>query len=1055
MKKKSKLLFLSHLPVRICLLMRFSILMCLMFAVQISASASSFVTPSNSGAKNDITSQQTKITGTITDATTGEKLIGVNVVVEGTTTGVSSDLNGKFSIEVPDLNVVLQISYIGYLTKKIPLNGMTVIDITLTPDIQALEEVVVVGYGTQKKESVTASVATINSKELAESPSANVGNMIAGRMTGILSVQDNGTPGNDNGYLFIRGLATTGSTAPLFVIDGIPRTGTDFYRLTPTDIESISVLKDAAGAAVYGTRGANGVLLITTKRGTTQGASFSYSVNMGFQKSTRMPRFLDSYGYAKLYNEALANEGRPAYYSAEDLQLYKDGSDPIFHPNTDWTKVLERVAPMQQHNFTVTGGNENVKYYLSYNYLDQKSILSNKLGFVRHNFRSNIDVQATKTTKVALDISGYLGRSEEPGGETYWVTRNANINPPTIVGQYPNGLYGNGDMGMNALAIPDNSGYRRRENDGVLTRLEIRQEISFIRGLSVKAIGAFDYNPNIEKDWVLQPKLYNAVDEGGGVISYEQVSGFGKPSLRERRGTSMNFILEGHINYIRSFGKNNLAGLMVFSQQQMTDEWMQAGRSEYLSPNLDIIDAGATANQLTEGSASQYRRRSIVGRISYDYDGRYLLEFNSRYDGSDLFAKGKRFGFFPAFSAGWVVSKEKFMQNISFIDNLKIRGSYGTLGNDAIGSYQYIPFYSFGPGASIGLPPSSFQNNIYLSRMANQDVTWEKSKKTDIGFESRFLKDFSLEVDLFWEKRDNILGKRDATIPSYIGINQDQMPYENFQKINNKGVEITGGYNKIFSNGLSVQTRLSVTSTHNEVIDIGESADMPARLKQEGRPLNAMYGYVALGLFQTEQQIIDAYSEDYMNEKGLKPGDIYFKDLNGDKVIDDQDRTYIGSYNVPKAIYGFNSIVKFKNFEFSMFWQAATGGEQFLSIWMAQPFVSGGKALVAHQDYWRPDNTGAKYPRITTQSNWNYGEDANTFWKYNMSYLRLKNLEIAYSLPKQLINKLFVKNLRVYYNAVNLLTFSAYKEIDPEIGSDFGNGYPQSVINNFGIQISF
>jgi len=1055
MKKKSKLLFLSHLQIRFDLIMRFSLLIAFLATVQMTALASPYSTLISTHSNYSDSPQQMKVTGTITDASTGEKLIGVNIVIEGTTTGVISDINGKYSIDVPNGNAVLKVSYIGYATKNVQVNGMTVVDIVLTPDLQALGEIVVVGYGTQKKESVTASISSVSSKELSTSPASNVSNMIAGRITGILSVQDNGTPGNDNSNIFIRGMATTGSTTPLYVIDGIPRSSLDFSRLTPTDIESISVLKDAAAAAVYGSSGANGVLLITTKRGSSQRASFSYSANFGIQKSTRMPDFLDSYGYAKLYNEALANEDRPPLYTANDLQLYKDGSDPIFHPNTDWTKVLRRPAPMQQHNFTVTGGNENVKYYLSYNYLNQKSILSNSLGFVRHNFRSNIDVQATKTTKVALDISGYMGTTDEPGGETYWVTRNANITSPTVVGQYPNGLYGNGDMNMNALAIPDNSGYRRRVNDAVLTRLEIKQEISFIKGLSVKAIGAFDYKPNVEKDWVLQPKLYNAVDEGGGVIRYDQVSGFGKPTLRELRGVSKNFVLEGDINYIRSFGKHNITGLLVFSEQSKTDEWIQTSRSGYLSPDLDIINAGATANQLANGSASQYRRQSIIGRIAYDYNNRYLLEFNSRYDGSDLFDQGKRFGFFPAFSAGWVVSKEKFMQDVSFINNLKIRGSYGTLGNDQIDAYQYLTFYSFGPGASIGLPPSSFQNNIYLSRMANKDVTWEKSQKTDIGFESRFLHDFSLEIDLFWEKRGNILGKRDATIPSYMGINGDQMPFENFEKVNNQGIEITAGYNKQFGSGFNLQTRFDVTSTKNTVIDIGEANDVPARLKQEGRPLNPMYGLVALGLFQSKQQIIDAYGEDYMNERGLKPGDIYFKDLNGDKKIDDQDRTYIGSSNIPKAVFGFNSVLSYKGFEFSMFLQAATGGKQFLSIWMAQPFVSGGKALVEHQDYWRPDNTNAKYPRVTTQSNWNYGEDPNTFWLYNMSYLRLKNAEIAYSLPKKWISKISIQNLRVYCNAVNLLTFSAYKEIDPEIGSDFGNGYPQSIVYNFGVQISF
>jgi len=996
---------------------------------------------------------QKTITGTVTDAKDGSTLPGVSIVVKTTTTGTVSDVSGKFSINAT-ANQILQFSFVGYNTQEVTVGSQAVINIALVQKSAMLNEVVVVGYGTQKKESVTASVASVSSKELSASPAANVSNMIAGRVTGVLSIQDNGTPGNDNSNIFIRGIATTGSTQPLYVIDGIPRSAIDFNRLTPTDIESISVLKDAAAAAVYGTRGANGVLLITTKRGSSQRASFSYSANFGMQKPTRLPDYLDSYGYANLYNEAMANEDRPAYYTADDLQKFKDGSDPIFHPNTDWMKVLRRPAPMQQHNFTVSGGNENVKYFLSYNYLNQKSILSNNLGFVRHNFRSNIDVQATKTTKVALDISGYLGESDEPGGETYWVSRNAEVNPPTVVGQYPNGLYGNADMGMNAWAIPDNSGYRRTEDDGVLTRMEIKQDLPFIKGLSLKAIGAFDYKPNIQKDWVMQPKLYNAVQEAGGTVRYEQVSGFGLPTLRERRGLSKNFILEGQINYNQSFGKHNFGGLLVFSQQQATDDWIQASRSEYLSPILEVINAGGTANQLTEGTSSQYRRRSIVGRIAYAFNDRYLLEFNSRYDGSDLFASGKRFGFFPAFSAGWVVSKEQFMRNVTFIDNLKLRGSYGTLGNDQIDAYQYLTFYSFGSGAAIGLPPSSFQNNIYLSRMANKEVTWEKSKKANIGFESGFLDNFSLEVDLFWEKRNNILGKRGETIPSYFGINEDQMPYENFEKIDNKGIEVTAGYNKLFSNGFNLQTRFNVTSTKNTVIDIGESDDVPDRMKQEGRPLNSMFGRIDLGLFQTPQQITDAYGNNYPD---LKPGDIYYQDLNGDKLIDDQDRTYIGTANVPKAMFGFNSIMSFKGFEFSMFWQAAVGGNQYISSWLAQPFVAGGKALKAHTDCWRPDNTGAKYPRVTTQSNWNYIEEdpLSTFWLYDMSYLRLKNVEIAYSLPKQLISKAYMQNLRVYFNAVNILTFSAFKEVDPEIGSTYGVGYPQSIVYNVGFQIGF
>lgn len=997
--------------------------------------------------------QQT-VKGTIKDANTKEPLVGANVVVEGTTNGIMTDVNGNFSINITNQNTTLLISFIGYEQQRIVVGNQTSISIELKPNTAALDEVVVVGYGTQKKESVTASVASVTSKDLSVSPAANISNMIAGRVTGLLSIQNDGTPGNDNSFIFIRGMATTGSTEPLYVIDGIPRTSSDFTRLTPTDIESISVLKDAAAAAVYGTRGANGVLLITTKRGSLQKASFSYSFNYGIQKPTRLPEYMDSYGYANLYNEALANEGRDPLYSADDLQKYKDGSDPIFHPNTDWLKVLRRPAPMQQHNLSVTGGTETIKYFLSYNYLNQKSILSDNLGFVRHNFRSNIDVQATKTTRITFDLSSYFGTTTEPGGETYWVTRNAAVTAPTIAGQYPNGLYGNGDMGLNAWAIPDHSGYREHVTDGLLSRLELNQDIPFIKGLSFKAIGAFDYKPNGQKNWLLQPKLYNAVQDGSNIV-YQQVSGFGKPSLSETKGLDKNFVLEGQARYNQKFGKHNIGGLIVLSRQQISSEWIKASRSNYLSDMLDIIDVGATANQQTSGSASAYRRESVVSRFSYAYNDKYLLEFNSRYDGSDLFAKGKRFGFFPALSAGWVLTKEAFMSNIKFLNNFKIRGSYGELGNDNIGQYQYMSFYSFGSGAAIGMPPSTFQNNIYLSRLANADVTWERSKKTDFGFEALLLKNITLEFDLFWENRDNILGKRGATIPSYYGISDGQMPFENFQKIDNKGFEFTSGYNKQFSNGLSMQARFNVTSTQNKVIYIGEAADLPARMKQEGRPLNSMFGLIALGLFQSEQEIIDAYGADYMNERGIKPGDIHFQDLNGDKRIDENDRTYIGNNNVPKVMYGFNSVLSFKGFELSMFFQGASGNEAFFSSYMAQPFAAGGKALKAHTDYWRPDNTGAKYPRVTLSSNWNYGEDPNTFWKYNMSYLRLKNIEFGYSLPKQIVNKLSIDNLRVYFSGVNLLTFSKFKEVDPETGSDFGNSYPQSMVYNFGVQVAF
>ena len=992
--------------------------------------------------------QKREIYGMVKD-NRGLSLPGVSVVVKGTTSGITTDSNGKFTLAIPTEAKAIIFSFVGMKAQEFAITGKISFNVVMEEETVGLEEVVAIGYGTQKKESVTAAVGSVKGKELMTSPSANVSNMLAGRITGITSIQDVGSPGNDQSRIYIRGLGTTGNSNPLYVIDGIPREPLDFQRLAPSEIDNISVLKDAAAAAVYGARGANGVILITTKRGSSQQASISYSVNYGLQKATRLPDYLDSYGYATLYNKALSNEGRSPFFTADDLAKYKDGSDPIFHPNTKWMNILSGTAPIQQHNLSISGGNERVKYFLSFNYLDQKSVVNNEantnFGFTRYNFRSNIDAQITKTTKVSFDLSGYMGKTTQPSGGYYF--SELYRDPPIYAGKYPNGMWGPGYSNRNDWARTSESGYNNSLNDGLLTRLELLQDITFIKGLSLKGMVAFDYKPDKNKTWSLPVKAYNAVQDGSEV-RYDQISGFGKPSLSQNMGLGKNLVIEAHAIYNRSFIKHNISGLLLYSQQSQSYENLGASRVNYLSDQLDIIDAGSTINKDNSGSANQYHRQSVVSRLSYNYDLRYLLEFSFRYDGSDLFAQGKQFGFFPSVSAGWVISKEKFMQNLTFIDNLKLRGSHGTLGNDQIGQYQYLAFYNYGSGVPMG-SGSSYQDNVYLNRLPNTVVTWEKSKKTDVGFESVFSKYFTLEADLFWEKRNDILGKRSATIPDYLGISSSQLPFENFQRVNNHGFELVIGYNKHFYNGVGIQARFNYTHAVNTVIDIGEPSDKPARIRQEGRPLNSQYGYEALGLFQSAEEVTAAYGSNYPN---VKPGDIHYADLNGDKKIDGNDITYIGSNNLPTNIFGFNSNINYKGFEFSMFWQAGTGNQQYLSNWLAIPFEQAGSALKVHLDNWSPDNPNAKYPRILTTSAWNNGSQSS-FWLYDMKYLRLKNIEIAYSLPKRITDRIYLQNVRLFANAVNLLTISPYKEVDPENTS--GTIYPQQKIYNFGAQISF
>ncbi|MBE0652559.1 MAG: TonB-dependent receptor, partial [Bacteroidales bacterium] len=936
------------------------------------------------------TFQPLVIKGTVTDEE-GEPMVGVTVMIKGSAKGTVTNLEGNYSIEVNNETDVLVFSFIGMQTVEVPVAGRIAIDVTMSEMAIGMDEVVVVGYGTQKKESITSSVSTVDSEELAVNSTASMASGVLGRLTGITAIQASGAPGPNQTILFVRGMATTGETAPLYVIDGIPRSASDFNTLTPEEVETISVLKDAAAAAVYGARGANGVILVTTKRGQIGVTNFTYSYDFGLQQSTRLPEFLDSYEYANLLNQAYENDGQSPIYSSQDIEAFRIGNDPIFHPNTDWLDIYRGAAPIQKHNLTVNGGIDKIQYFVSLGYLDQKSLFSDinpDLGYDRFNLRSNVNIQASKTTMVSLDLSGYYSNLQNYSVFDYDINYPSITNPPTTVERYPNGLYGPGYLNRNPRARIEQSGYSKSNDNSLLSKLEIRQEIPFVKGLSIKGVAAFDYYPSFSRAFSTDPIIYSAARVGNDLV-YNQVGGNAAPSLSKSASYNRSTVLEAHLNYARTFGDHDIAALILYSQQSGYGEVLSGSRRNFLTDEMDVLSAGDSEEQYSSGGYSNSRRRSMVGRLSYNYLYKYLLEFSYRYDGSDLFAEGRRYGFFPSVSAGWNLKEESFLRDVDFIDRLKLRGSWGQLGNDNISGYQYLTFYGMNyVGVGRGTP-TSLQNNIILDRMRNLEVTWETSTKTDIGFELNFLDNFFFEFDYFWESRDDILGQRQATIPTTVGTG-GTLPFENFMIVDNEGYEITLQYRKVFTNQLKLQSRLNVTHMENTIIDIGETDDVPDRIKQEGRPIGARFGYEAVGIFANQAEIDAAYGENHPN---VKPGDIHYKDLNGDKVIDGDDRTYLGTQNVPDYILSWQNVLSFKNFEFNMFWLAAIGGEMDYTQ-LVTPFSGGGgNVLKEYTDFWTPENTDAQYPRLSVSPTWNFPSD---FYLYDASYLRLKNVGLSY-----------------------------------------------------------
>lgn len=1000
------------------------------------------------------------VKGTVT-SDKGEGLPGASVILKGTSTGTTTDVDGKYSLNVPDGAGTLVFTYIGYVNQEIAIGNRSQLDVKLLVNDKTLDEIVVVGYGTQKKATLTGSVSEVKGADIVKSPQPNVSNSLAGRFSGFVANNRGGEPGYDGSSYTVRGFASTGNSDVLIVVDGIPGQVGGLERLDPNDIESISILKDAS-AAVYGSRAANGVILVTTKRGTTGKPVISYSFNQGFSSPTRLPGLADAPTYATIMNE-IDYYNNPAggmnqHYSADEIEKFRNGSDPLRYPNTDWQKeTLKKFALQNQHNLGINGGTDNVKYYVSLGTIYQDGLYKNgATKYKQYNFRSNIDANITKDFKVSLGLSGRQENRQFPVSSAGNTFRSIYRAYPTVIARYPNGFYSTGVENSNPVVLGTDMGGTSSNPTSIFNGiLRASYNLPFIEGLSVDGFYSVDKSFNFTKTFSIPYTLYNYDSAKDAYNSVVTGGSAGKASLTQKQVNITNITQNIRLNYLRQFGKHNVNAFVAYEQNKRSESTFDASRINYPTASTPELSQGGAAatDKNNSGSSYNFTRKSFIGRVAYNFNEKYLAEVQARVDGSSVFPKGKQFGFFPSVSAGYRISEEDWFKNsVRFIDDLKLRASYGTLGNDNVGQFQFYNNYSFNNQYVLG---GVITPGIDLTKLANPNITWETSKKLDIGLNAVFLKNFNIEVIYFQQKRSDILAARNASIPNTSGIvnpfktndNTPLVPDENLGKVNNSGFEATLGYNH--SGKFRYNISGNVTYAKSKIIFIDEAPGALEYQRQTGGPLYTNLLYNTLGIYRTQADL-----DKFPHVQGAQPGDLILEDYNKDGKItaDDQVRSKYG--NVPLLTYGLVFNGGYSAFDISLVF----AGQGMVSQYVLPESGQVGNFYSSWADNrWSPSNTDGSYPRVDTRasSSINGGLYANNFWLNNASFVRLKNVELGYTIPKSTLSKLKISSLRVYASAFNLFTITGVKDFDPEGNSNSGQFYPQQRILNLGVNIKF
>ncbi len=997
---------------------------------------------SNPANQNPVT-----IKGKVTDKTNAP-LVGVSIIIQGTSTGTTTDYNGNYSITVKT-GQTLVFSFVGYKKKAIIVRNQTVVNIVMEESTSSLNEVVVVGYGTQKKIDLTGSVSSVSGKDLIKSvTSASVSNSIAGQLPGVIVNNRSGEPGNDASTILIRGFNSfSGGTRPLVIVDGIP--DRNFNRLNPDDIASITVLKDAS-AAIYGVRSANGVILITTKRGKSGKPTIHYDGSVGWQDLTRIPERVNAWQYMTYYNELALNHGNTAPYDQSEIDKYRAGNDPNY-TSTDWSNaVFRQNAPQTNHSLSVSGGNNAVKYYFSTQYLKQTSNFANSdQSFQEFNILSNIDAQVSKNIKISLDIAARKEDRDNPAISDGSILHEAVSMYPFLPIYWPNG---SADAciskGRNPIIMTSSlPGYDNTTNLILNPKLGFDIKLPFItKGLSISGYGAFDYNYRSEKRFT-QPWDAYTYDKTNDTYSNQRNSTSILSIMQDEQLTNQNTYFV-KVAFDRKFGKHKINAFAGYEQTNSSWKETYAYRRDLLSNQLDQLYTGSDKNQIGTGYASQDGRESFLGRMSYDYNSKYLVDVTLRYNGSFNFPKDKRWGMFPSVSLGWRISQEKFFkENIKIFDYLKIRASWGLMGSDDVAQYYFLTRYKvvrraedltyFGPNYTLA-------EALYLSATPNPDITWERQDSKNIGFDAALLSGkLNISFDAFRYLRKDILAQRNASIPLYTGLS---LPYENIGKSLNRGLDFSINYNEHKSK-VKYHIGVNFTFAKSKIIFKDESPNTPEWQRATGFPIDSWVVFKTKGIYHTQGEV-----DGSPHLSGAAPGDLWIEDINGDGNITNDDKVRVPNSATPKITFGIPIGFQYKNFSLDMVWSGQAMAKQLILPQMQGSVVSPPTWL--YNGRWTKDNPDAPYPRA-----FNYNDYRNSvfadFWLRDASFLRLKSAMLSYTIAAKYLKKAGISKLKIYIAGFNLLSIDGMKKfgVDPETNNITGIAYPQTRIFKCGLNV--
>lgn len=993
--------------------------------------------------------QQRSVSGKVTDSG-GQPLPGVTVVVKGTTQGTVTNADGDYILPNVPENATLVFSFVGMRTQEIEVGNQNSINITLEVDAIGIEEVVAIGYGTVKKATSTGAISTAKGEDLTIAPVTNVSNTLAGRLPGVMSYQRSGEPGNDDATIRIRGVNTFGDSSPLVVVDGVP--GRSLNRIDASTIESITILKDAS-AAIYGSRAANGVILVTTKRGAIGKPKVSVDVNQGFNQPTRIAEMADASEYAHALNEIDLYRGIQPRYSDSEIQKFSDGTDIWRYPNTNWwEEVIKPRSYQNKNNISVTGGSENVSYFVSLGSQFQDGYFYNSGTFYQqYDFRSNIDINVSKNIKLGFDIAGRLEDRNYPVRGAGAIFRMVQRGKPIYHGFWPDGTPGPDlEYGDNpAIISTDATGYDRNKLYSFDSNLSLDITIPWIQGLSLKSNFSIDKSFMFRKifrtPWYLYSWDYESYNENNEPILEPGKKGYSDPQLEQQMHDNQRLLTNVLLNYQRSFDDHNINFLAGFESIEGIGDNFQAFRRYFLSEEIDQLFAGGDQEKDNRGSGYENARLNYFGRVNYNYSDKYLLEFVWRYDGSYIFPKDKRFGFFPGFSLGWIMSEENFWkENLSLINNFKLRASWGQTGNDRINEWQYMAIYDLPSNAYVfGIDQT---NRLLLEGdIPNPNVTWEVANTTDIGFDASFL-DNSLyfTFDFFDARRSNILWNRNASVPGSTGLS---LPRENIGKVKNQGFDFAIGYRNN-TDKLSYEISLNGGYAKNEILFWDEAPGAPEWQRSTGMPIGADLFYEAIGIFKDEEHVNSLPSW-----PGARPGDIIFRDVNDDGKINGLDRFRNDKTDVPRFSGGLNIRAGYSNIDINVLFQ----GSGYAAAYVVTESGEIGNFTKDYMDKrWHPNNIDGTGPRVNSSTADYWYNNDNTYFYYNSDFIRLKNMEIGYTMPQSFNAKIGVEKLRVFFSGYNLLTWSpGIKNFDPEMNQGRMQGYPVQKVINFGVNLSF